>query len=332
MEAFFDRIPVVFTFPTGLLILIAFVLAGLTWHLFDKMRKSYGNSIHRSSIKESIDNLPAGLSFCTPDGRVLLANRRMESLCHGITGRNLQDGKQFWETLQTETTAADTTRLYAMSEELKDNNRKLKSMNRRLKEYGENMESLVREKEILETKMRIHRDMGQALLASRAYLLEKSSGFSEKEIMKQWQYVTALLKKEAEPREDQGTWKAFLDAAVLAGAKVQVEGEMPQKEESARLITAAAAEALTNAVRHASADELYVKLEMRGKELRAIFTNNGQDPEGAVLEGGGLGALRIRLEEAGGSMEIKTIPHFALMITLPAKGEINAEKCSDCGR
>ncbi len=45
--------------------------------------------------------------------------------------------------------------------------------------------------------------------------------------------------------------------------------------------------------------------------------------EGAyhITEGGGLSMLRLRVEEAGGSMEIRSSPDFKLMLSLPEKEE-----------
>lgn len=54
------------------------------------------NNLTRASIKESADNLPAGLCFATGMGIVLLSNRRMDDLCHVLTGRDLQDAEDFW--------------------------------------------------------------------------------------------------------------------------------------------------------------------------------------------------------------------------------------------
>ena len=54
--------------------------------------------------------------------------------------------------------------------------------------------------------------------------------------------------------------------------------------------------------------------------IRVCFFNNGKNPTLPVREGGGLGALRIRLEEAGGSMQILTTPEFCLSVLLPKKG------------
>ena len=347
-----------FQFPAeaaGLMVLIIGIFTFLSLY---RILKYYRNSITVSSIKESIDNLPTGLSFSAPNGRILLANRKMEMLCHAVTGMDFQDAEQFWDILYSgrvckdaerisdgntpgirlsdstiwtfgkkiltvenhtvvQITAADTTELYELSEDLKENNRQLAEMNNRLRQYGENIDSFVRSREVLEAKMRIHNEVGQALLASRSYLLHEAAPLQEADILKRWKYIVALLKKESAPQDFRRTWNYFSDAADSAGVKIILEGELPDNEETVKMIVAAAAEALTNAVRHAGADELSIKLYESENKLEITFTNNGRRPAGEITEGGGLEALRLRLEEAGGSMKISARPYVVLNITLP---------------
>ena len=57
--------------------------------------------------------------------------------------------------------AADTTRIYAVTEELRQKNIELAALNLRLRKYGENVDELTRSKERLETKSRIHGELAQ---------------------------------------------------------------------------------------------------------------------------------------------------------------------------
>jgi FtsZ-binding cell division protein ZapB len=66
--------------------------------------------------------------------------------------------------------AIDTTDLYKLSLELNEKNISLKEMNQRLQDHSENVTELTREEEILATKVKIHADMGSALMATRYYL------------------------------------------------------------------------------------------------------------------------------------------------------------------
>lgn len=47
------------------------------------------------------------------------------------------------------------------------------------------------------------------------------------------------------------------------------------------------------------------------------ITNDGKVPDDEITEGGGLSALRRRIENAGGIMRIKSRPNFALSALLP---------------
>ena len=59
-----------------------------------------------------------------------------------------------------------------------------------------------------------------------------------------------------EPDESKGAFQYLTDAAGSAGVEVLLQGEMPEDDRAVELITAAGAEALTNAVRHAGAKQL----------------------------------------------------------------------------
>jgi hypothetical protein len=52
--------------------------------------------------------------------------------------------------------AADTTQIQAVTDELKEKNIELAALNLRLRKHGENVDELTRSKERLETKARIH--------------------------------------------------------------------------------------------------------------------------------------------------------------------------------
>ena len=63
--------------------------------------------------------------------------------------------------------------------------------------------------------------------------------------------------------------------------------------------------------------------------MEVALTNNGAAPKGKIIEGGGLSMLRQRIEEAGGKMEIWSIPRFQLVLSLPEQEE-TAHESDDC--
>ena len=313
------------------------------------------NTITRSSIKEGVDKISSGLCFYQQDGRVILANQRINELCFRIAGKDLQNAQKFWDLLQNgelvpgverlqegnqpvfrledgtvwtfsceeisgifQLSAANTTEIHAVTEKLKEKNKELEALNLRLRKYGENVDELTRAKERLETKSRIHSELGQALLASRRYLV---GGSNEEEIpLEQWRSSIAMLRKEAQQRNMEKPLEMLQRISASTGISTQITGVLPESEEVQRLFIEAAAEALTNAISHARAKTLYVTLTETELSYSASFRNDGTRPNGEITEGGGLGSLRKKLEREGGSMEIKSQPDFELLVTLPKKG------------
>ena len=351
------------------LLSLAILTGIMIWHLIHYER----NTLTKSAIKESVECLPMGLCFFTEQGFILLSNWKMEQICQELTGKDLQNGNVFWARLSRDQitnhaepvwyerthclrmkngeiwsfekqllkmdtkdvwqlTAVNISELYQLSQQLKKENSQLTEMNQRLRQHGENMDAYVRSREILETKIQIHKEMGQALLASRAYLTQTESVIEKESVRKRWEYVVLLLKKETEISEGKNEWKQFIKTAEDAGVKIIVHGDIPPEEKQLELLMTAAAEALTNAVRHGGADQLRIEIQ-HITNWNIFFTNNGKKPKSIVTEGGGLGSLRTRLEEVGGSMNIFTKPEFVLAITLPEKGiEYDTNSGTDCRR
>ena len=184
------------------------------------------------------------------------------------------------------------------------------------------MADFVRSREILEMKIQIHNEIGQALLATRAWLQSQEDG-GEARLFKQWEAIIALMRAEAEPKQGKTDWEIFCRCAQAAGVEIRLDGKLPGAGRACDLLIAAAAEALTNAVRHAKADSLYVYICREGGMLQVRFCNNGVPPRQNITEGGGLGALRLQVEEAGGSMQILSIPQFVLILSIPEEEEEN---------
>lgn len=335
-----------------ILLLLAIIATLLT--IVIKERKFVKNSITRSSVKESLDYLNTGLCFAHKNGMVMLINHRMNNLSHAIFGRDLQNANRFWENLSNgeiqsgvtrlsmganpslrlpdktvwtfahevidgiiQLTAAETTQLNKLTEELKEKNAELSVMNEHLRKYGENVDELTREKERLETKARIHRELGQALLLTRRYLRSESD--NPQELLNMLKRNIAMLRMESESPKNDKPLDMLMKAAHSAGIEVLITGQMPKQEDANRLFFEAATEALTNAVRHADAKMLRIAFSEDNTAYSVCFTNDGNQPQNKIVEGGGLGSLRLKTEQIGGTMEVLYQPEFVLKLTVLKK-------------
>ena len=108
-----------------------------------------------------------------------------------------------------------------------------------------------------------------------------------------------------------------MQVAELIGCKVIFLGEQPTQRKALQLLYAAVREALTNAVRHADATELTVKIEQRKECYHIEISNNGNVSVSSITEGNGLSALRQRLEQEGATLKVLCDNSVSLLVDIP---------------
>ena len=307
-------------------------------------------------IKESFDNLPIAVCFFDSRGIVRLINRRMLAVGAALLGSGIQTLSELRDALHappkgvamldaaqriyrfpdgaalrfseesitdadgcvyTQVTAADVTELMDRQARLRAENRRLDDANERERRLYQNMPEIVREEETLAMKIRVHDDIGHSILSARRALLHGESLGSIRDLAALWERSAALLCRTNDADEPDDAYAYALERAKALGVRVVTEGELPESGEARELFALAVRECCTNCVRHAAGTEIYVRAGCSGSGWQLEVCNNGARPAGPIREGGGLGALRRRVERRGGSMEICSAPEFALRIILP---------------
>ncbi|MGN0395600.1 MAG: sensor histidine kinase [Coprococcus sp.] len=216
--------------------------------------------------------------------------------------------------------AYDVTRQYELNHELDKRNRQLSKVNERLRHYSLNIEQMTIEKEILAAKMQVHDNVGQSLLAFRSYLAKPQGERDRNELMLLWHYTIDVLKNEAVPVSRDDGMELLLKAAQAVAVEIVQTGSLPENGELRDILIAALHECLTNTVKHANGNKLYITIGDGGNEVTAEITNNGMPPNDRIQETGGLNSIRHIVEAADGKMIIQSKPCFILQIELP-KGE-----------
>ncbi len=338
--------------PLVLILTVIFVYACMSaLNLFYLIRwKNSHITLH--SIRESTDLLPTALCCYISGGMPVLVNRKMTEISIDITGHEVLnaehlsdilkshgndngivvmpdgeyysftqkplsvDGKEMFELVGTNVTSQ-----YILSKKLEDENRRLMQMNERLRRYNQNVEEVTRQKEILAAKIHIHDNIGHLLLSAKRVLSKPFEQSDAQELLKLWQQdMTLLINKPPEFCTD----SVFIDldaAAASLGIEIRYRGALPHGENMISELSALAVrECLTNAFSHAQATGLDVDFGENDTCFIVKCRNNGKPPDGTICEGGGLSSLRKRIEEYGGSMEIKSQPYFELIVDLPKGG------------
>ena len=276
-------------------------------------------------------------AFGTGVSDALSLNRRFESRdflpgCAVDEDKNnaffiLPDGK-VWQIKQQEIVAAgkpfaetiafDVTERYEKIRELRKRNERLEAVNRRLRDYLRNVDSSVREKEILAAKISLHNRLGQCLLILNSYLSGEET--DRKTVTEQLRQTVALLQSNQSDPPPYDRLHAVLKAAEAVGVEITIQGEIPDR--CKELFEVALHECLTNTVKHAQGHRLEAVILENDELLTITFTNDGIPPKGPVRETGGLRNLRAMAHRQNGSMEIESAPVFRLIL------RFQKEKCT----
>lgn len=321
----------------------ALLLVALGIWISRKLFLASRRQISPVSIKESSDHLPCALCFAWENGQPCLKNYIMDELSHLLTGEALLNANAFWETIAYEPivtlsngqtwsfertrmalsgqsvyqiTGTNITEEARLQRELEKDNLRLKTMNLRLRQYGQEVQELTREKEILRAKTRVHDEIGHVLLQTRQFL-SGARGDAES-ICAEWRQNTHLLLGKYADEKPVDTFEQLSRAARAIGVTIERNGVFPEDgTENAHLIESAAHECLTNLVRHANGTrlEIFGEATANGWEIR--YLNDGDAPSQPIVEGSGLSSLRAQVEAAGGAMAVEHAPRFRLTLILP---------------
>ena len=317
------------------------------------------NTISKRSIKEAFDDLPCGICFYEASGVTRLVNSKRNDFSIRITGEYLLNGKKFISILTDENIkrnslshqeeeeyiislddhvysfrrrehqlsdkslyeiiATDITRKHQLSRELNKKNKELSSFNKRMRQYGETIEELTIEKETLSAKRNIHDKLGKLLILSRQSL-DKDRTEEEKEVLLSTWKNTLIAFESMKENESNDTYDELFKAAKDIGISIIFSGRRPESRKGKKIAAKAIIECMTNTIKHAKGNEVYVSFKERNRFIEIQITNNGEQPKEEIKEGGGLSSLRLLIEREGGSMQIISFPRFEMNITIE-KGE-----------
>ena len=338
---------------TAALLLFCAVCIALHFGVDRRMR----DRITDMSVKESLDNLPAGLCCWFTGGLLKLVNTKMDALSKALCGRSVQNGDEFWAALQNgeypgclltgeqpiyqtddgaiwsfrcyplllegeqvfELLAADVSQEYALTQTLEEKQRQAQRINTRLRSLDSAMDYLNMNRELLSLKVSLHDRLGQSLLYAKRYLAVPGS-VDREELRDFWRLQVKLLKNES-PEKWQNPYYVAVEQAERLGIALKINGELPREEALLSVVDTAITTHLTNVLRHAEGKTAYLRIEAFPDAYLLTFTNDGKPPAGPVAEVGGLNNLRRETQLLGGTMEIVSSPAFRMVLRLPKKNE-----------
>ncbi|MBQ6381046.1 MAG: hypothetical protein IJJ41_05580 [Clostridia bacterium] len=325
--------------PIWLIALINAILSVAVTALSIHIGKWQKRHISAVSIKESFDTLPTGVCFYEEDGRVYLVNNAMDAAAQALAGRHLFNGERLWNIIKEksaqppqenkaileigdktysfirhantihaqplyEIIAADITEQAEHNRRLEAKKAELERLNALLEVYNQNLAEIVREREILQSKAKIHDDMNVLLISTL-----NSAQTDDEAILKLWKSNILEMEKDTEPYR-KNPLETLENLAALLGITLEFTGTCPADNETVCLLIAAVSECMTNAVRHAGASTVFVQSDAEG----ARITNDGQPPAAEIKKGGGLSNICRHAAGLHAQVNIESSPQFQLTI------------------
>lgn len=294
------------------------------------------NSINASSIRYAIDNMPMGVCFASKNGRPYLINHAMYEAAMALTGKNLYNINSLWKKVEerenhlfvrndgkawkfereiidaggeeiVQIKAVDVTDLSHITTELQNSRAELEGHRKMLTNMMETMVESQKQEEILSSKVKIHDSLGRAVIMTRWRAWGEKESVNEDALIKTWFEIIEKMKSGFEDEKATGDIMAELNAAAaMLDCKICLMGELPENEETAYLVVSAAREALTNAIKHAGADTIYVLIERKALVYSVTIYDNGTAKSEEISEGGGLSGLRKKIEKDGSKMIVES--------------------------
>lgn len=311
-------------------------------------------SINALSLKDAIDKLPVGLCVAGHGGQIFLINALMARLLRHELKIFSLDIHQTWQQILDQTkdeknskevflttpsgqsyhlkwqtpltiqkgypyiSAKEITREMALIEQLSKENARLENSAHQLQSALLAIEAAEKEKVLSESRIKLHDVLAQKISLLHYYLAhaEKNSPQAMKEI----RHILNHLPQElySDPKNTPTQWKEALCLTLKnIGIHIEFQGNLPSDPHMAFALIHIFREGATNAIRHGNATRIWAKIKTYKDKILFTIENNGALPNDTISEGRGIRGIRHLLSEIGGTLKIKTEPHFQLRIHIP---------------
>ncbi len=336
-----------------LLLFTIVVLFIIIFTYFSKEQHNKKQSSETYCIIQALNTLPIGILFYDEKGDIHLKNDKMQELLFAFSKKKYHNGKKLWDELKKEQTTYSTYKKAGENFLLKAKNETwqltkntitinnitffeitaievselmqthhlllqereiLIAQNKEAKLLRKKQKELHKEREYIRIRTQVHDVLSQRLTAIQR--ISQNSDFTDyTDLLSLSKDTIAQIKT----RQGGNASELFGDMYFFfrkIGLSIELLNALPEENTISFLILAVLREACTNAIKHAGATKVYVKIKSKEDNYRIEITNNGTSPKQGLVEGGGLFGIRSRVENAGGVLKVEVIPKFSLIITI----------------
>ena len=332
------------------------LLLYLCWVIRSERRR-YHHSLSYWSVNEAVNDVPCGVCFSDPLGRIVLCNTKMQELSRIMTGSYLQDYEALRKAMNGRPESEGFRRLskdsnvfyfpdgsvwmfqeYSLQEpdcagylqtvavnvsEIYYNGEKIRANNEKLEILNHKLEEMY---EKIGDKIREQETLVMKMQVHDNFgrsLLSIRRILERKEDPDKMDKQLSVLKHlvyiltGSAVESMEKLYEDTIKHAEEIGISVQISGNVPMYPAYRLLADRAIRECVTNCARHAHGSVVFVKIDKCANEYNIRITNDGDVPEKNSEEGGGLSALRKAVEAEKCRMQVSFSPEFCLILKMP---------------
>ena len=349
--------PMLQGYPVSVLMTVVIgLLLYLCWAIRSERRRYY-HSLSYWSVNEAVNDVPCGVCFSDPLGRIVLCNTKMQELSRIMTGSYLQDYEALRKAMSGEPESEGLCRLskdsnvfyfpdgsvwlfqeYQLKEdsltgyiqtvavdvsEIYHNSEEIRRNNEKLELLNRKLEKMYEKigDEIREKETLAMKmkvhDSFGRSLLSIRRILENKEEPENMEKQMETLKQLVYILTGTTVKNEGEQYKDTEKHAEELGISVQIRGSYPKHPIYRFLTDKAIRECVTNCARHAHGSVVYVNMKENRDGYQIRITNDGEPPVKNAKEGGGLSALRKAVEAEQGTMKIFFEPAFYLFLNFP---------------
>ena len=219
----------------------------------------------------------------------------------------------------TEVMATDVTRLAALHAALQQENERLADANRRAKRLYDNMPDIVREEEILKMKMRVHDDIGHTLLAARRALRHEYDLARIRSEAAQWESSISLLCRARQEDAAEDPLTCMQRRAAVLGRSRTAARCVPCGTRRPRVLRTDPAGVYLQRCAACGRHGIVRRFRAPAAGMAPLHHEQRRAAQGEDKGRRRAFLLRRRIEKAGGTVTVHSLPVFVLEVTLPDK-------------
>ena len=349
--------PMLQGYPVSVLMAVVMGLVLYLCRAIWRERRRYHHSLSYWSVNEAVNDVPCGVCFSDPFGRIVLCNTKMQELSRIMTGSYLQDYDALRKAMSGEPESEGLCRLskdsnvfyfpdgsvwmfqeYSLQEpdcagylqtvavnvsEIYYNGEKIRANNEKLEILNHKLEEMY---EKIGDKIREQETLVMKMQVHDNFgrsLLSIRRILERKEDPDKMDKQLSVLKHlvyiltGSAVESMEKLYEDTIKHAEEIGISVQISGNVPMYPAYRLLADRAIRECVTNCARHAHGSVVFVKIDKCANEYNIRITNDGDVPEKNSEEGGGLSALRKAVEAEKCRMQVSFSPEFCLILKMP---------------